>query len=113
MTSAMEAAALPAVSARPRVRVPAVVALGGWMLGVAVVVALRSSGVPVWDTIWAEDGTVFIQGALDKSLPDALFTPYAGYLHVPARLLAAVTVVFPPERWALVAAVLAVAAAGG
>lgn len=81
-------------------------ALAAWVLAVVAVVWLRNPGVPVSDTLWAEDGTVFLQSALDHSQLGALFEPYAGYLHVPARLLGEVTLLFAPEHWALVMAVL-------
>jgi hypothetical protein len=90
-------------------------ALAAWILAVGAVTWLRTPGVPIWDTLWTEDGTVFLQSATDHSLPGALFDPYAGYLHVPARLLAEVTLWFAPEHWALVMAAIStvVAALGG
>lgn len=75
------------------------------------VVWLRTPGVPVWDTLWGEDGTVFVQSAMDHSLLGALTEPYAGYLHVPARLLAEVVLWFPPGQWAFVLAALSTAVA--
>lgn len=42
----------------------------------------------VWDTVWAEDGPVFLQQAVDGGGPGAIFAPYGGYLHVLPRLAA-------------------------
>jgi hypothetical protein len=106
-------AALPAQAARARVRAPAAALFAAWTLALAGAIALRSTGVPFWETIWAEDGTVFVQDALDRSILGALFTPYAGYLHVPARLLGELTVLFPAEWWAVVLAAFSITVAAG
>jgi len=101
----VEAASLSAPLSAGR-RLPGVqaLALPGWVLLVVAVLWLRPRGVPMWDTVWAEDSTVFLQGALDQGFLAALTDPYAGYLHVPSRLLAEVAVWFAPSQWALVLA---------
>jgi hypothetical protein len=104
-------AVVPVGVVRRRASVQVAFAISLWLIAVVADLALRSTGIPLWRSVWAEDGTVFLQDAVDKSLPGALATPYAGYLHVPARLLTEIAVRFPPERWALVLAVLSVAAA--
>lgn len=103
----MEAASLPAPRELPGRRVAGLRALGvpAWILLVVAVLLGRHSGVPVWDTVWAEDATVFLQGALDQGPFAALAEPYAGYLHVPVRLLAELVVLFPAGQWAIVLAV--------
>jgi hypothetical protein len=45
-------------------------------------------------TLWAEDGTVFLQGAYNDG-PQAFFTPYRGYLLTLPRLIAAVSAQLP------------------
>lgn len=46
------------------------------------------------NSLWAEDGTIFINQALESGL-DSLFIPYAGYLHLYPRLAAYVAVQLP------------------
>jgi hypothetical protein len=50
----------------------------------------------VWDTVWAEDGPVFLRQAMSGSGPSSIFAPYEGYLHVLPRLFGAVIVRFIP-----------------
>lgn len=50
----------------------------------------------VWDTVWAEDGPVFLRQAMLGGGPSSIFAPYEGYLHVLPRLLGAVIVRFLP-----------------
>ncbi len=52
----------------------------------AVVLLLRIAGPSPATTIWAEDRTVFLVGALAG--PRHLFAPYAGYLQLLPRLIA-------------------------
>jgi hypothetical protein len=58
------------------------------------VVALRAP-LSGWDSIWAEDGSVFLQQALDRSFWHTVFEPYAGYLLVFPRLAALVAAALP------------------
>lgn len=52
--------------------------------------------------MWAEDGNIFIAGALDDGGLTSLFRPYAGYLHFLPRVAAALVVrLFEPEVYAL------------
>ncbi len=54
------------------------------------------------DTIWAEDGRNFLQGAIDSGPIGSLFIPYAGYLHTVPRMIAAVVEsLVPVSGWAL------------
>lgn len=61
-----------------------------------VVVLLRLGGDPL-GFVWAEDGGVFLQQAFNAPVPDAIFTNYAGYLHVVPRLLAELAAALPIE----------------
>ena len=81
----------------------------------SVVVVCAGTAVGLWrqggrgalDTVWAEDGQVFLsQAVLDPV--GSLVTSYAGYYHVLPRLLA-VTIAQLPASWA--AAALALSAA--
>lgn len=70
-------------------------------LGVSAVIVcaalglLRQRGAGALDTIWAEDGTIFLGGAVDHGLLGSIFTSYAGYYHLLPRLLAQLTTLFP------------------
>ncbi|MDP9093279.1 MAG: hypothetical protein M3N95_10170 [Actinomycetota bacterium] len=46
-------------------------------------------------TVWAEDGSIFLQQALTQGRLHSLLQPYAGYWHLVPRVLAAVVVQFP------------------
>ncbi|MDI3214016.1 hypothetical protein [Arthrobacter sp. AL12] len=50
----------------------------------------------VLDTVWAEDGPVFLRQAMSGGGPSSIFAPYEGYLHVLPRLFGAVIVRFLP-----------------
>jgi len=62
---------------------------------------LRQPGIQSWNSIWQEDGGIFLTDALDKPFLETLVTPYNGYLHLIARLIAGVTVIFPLDDAAL------------
>jgi hypothetical protein len=110
----MEASSLPApLAAGRRLPFPRALALPAWTAFVAALLLLRDRGIPLWDTVWAEDASVFLQGALHQSLAASVTEPYAGYLHVPSRLLAEVAVLFPPDRWALVLALMSAIVTAG
>lgn len=63
---------------------------------------LRQPGLQSWNTMWQEDGGVFLTDALDDPFLETLFSPYNAYLHVIARLIAGYAVLFPLEQAALV-----------
>ncbi|MDQ7909641.1 hypothetical protein RB614_34485 [Phytohabitans sp. ZYX-F-186] len=73
----------------------------GIALGAAAVAAgtalglLRQPGAGALDTIWAEDGGIFLAEAVRQGPFDALLTSYAGYFHAVPRLMAAVATLFP------------------
>ena len=72
---------------------PVVVVLG------ALVVLARAGGPGATSTIWAEDGTIFLQQASDAPLTEVIGDSYAGYLHVVPRLLTQ-PVTWLPLSWA-------------
>jgi hypothetical protein len=84
------------------------------LLAVAALVAgtgvslLRHPGGVALDTIWAEDGTVFLADAADGAPLAAVGSSYAGYFHLVPRLLGALAANFPAPA---AAAVLAISAA--
>ncbi len=55
------------------------------------------SGIP-GNLLWAEDGHIFIKGAMEHGL-GAMIEPYAGYLHVYPRMVASLAVL--PDPWFL------------
>jgi hypothetical protein len=85
---------------RPKGAAPPVAALGavGWLAGAVAAQLLRQQGIPATDTVWAEDGTLFLADALRDPL-GSVVEPYTGYLHLVTRLVAAFTSLFP-LRWA-------------
>jgi hypothetical protein len=86
----------------------------GVLLAVLAVLAgtacslVRQPGAGALDTVWAEDGQIFLAGAVNLPFPEALTSSYAGYFHTGPRLLAELAAA-TPAGWA--AAVLAAAAA--
>jgi hypothetical protein len=63
-------------------------ALIGSLLAIGVVLQLLRIGWSVsLDSLWAEDGPIFLQASLFQGFADAVFTPYAGYLVVVPRLI--------------------------
>ncbi len=53
------------------------------------------------NTVWAEDGSRFLTGALNEPMPQVLVQPYAGYLHVVPRLAAWLATAAPTPSIAL------------
>ncbi len=49
---------------------------------------LRQPGVPSWDSVWQEDGAIFLTDALANPFLETLVTPYNAYLHTLPRLIA-------------------------
>jgi hypothetical protein len=67
---------------------------GAVLLGTIVEIR-RQTGTSPLDSLWAEDGTVFLQQALHSSLLGAALVPYGGYAQLAPRLLAAVAAALP------------------
>jgi hypothetical protein len=62
----------------------------------------RQAAVSAWDTVWAEDGSVFLRDALNESFVSTLAQPYGGYVHVLPRLIAGLAATAPLEQAAIV-----------
>lgn len=90
----------------------------GPTLAVLLVVAgaglslLRQSGAGALNTVYAEDGSVFLASAFSQSTVDSLTTPYAGYLHTAPRILAELISVFPLQSAASLTAIAAALTTG-
>jgi hypothetical protein len=83
-------------------------ALPSVALVAATIVELgRQSGLPAWQTMWAEDGTIFLADAVADPFPSTLWQPYAGYMLIVPRLAAEIMAAFPLEDAAWIDAVLA------
>lgn len=82
------------------------VALAAFIVFVASVVPfVRQVGAPALDTIWAEDGLIFLQDALAHGPITAIAKTYAGYLHLVPRLIAELAALFPLGYAAVVLAI--------
>jgi hypothetical protein len=81
------------------------------LFGIAAILAgtavglLRQPGAGALDTLWAEDGKIFLADATRHGPLGAIGLSYAGYLHAVPRLLTAVATVFPPGAAATVLAI--------
>jgi hypothetical protein len=73
--------------------------------GVAFVVTatvlqpLRQAGMPMWRTVWAEDGLIFYTTGVEQPLHQAVLQSYNGYAHVVPRILAAIGAQLPADRY--------------
>ncbi|WP_019179501.1 hypothetical protein [Microbacterium yannicii] len=81
--------------------------LFGILVIVGTLLSMLRTPMSQWNTLWAEDGAVFLDAALAGS-PWALFEPYAGYMHLVPRLVISVCALFPLE---IVPVVVTIAAA--
>jgi hypothetical protein len=85
----------------------------GWLLFAAFVgaatayQAIRQTGHPLLDTMWAEDGHIFLTDALADHSPLVIVHPYAGYLHVVPRTIAFIVSFVPISDAALATRLLA------
>jgi hypothetical protein len=78
----------------PRLR-PRVVGGAVFVFAATALQLLRQSGVPLWRTVWGEDGAVFYIGAVNQPLRETVLRDYAGYAHVVPRAIAALGVHLP------------------
>jgi hypothetical protein len=60
---------------------------------------IRLPGDTAHNTIWAEDGSVFLNQAINQGILHAFTTPYSGYLHMVPRLLTTIAALLPLQ-WA-------------
>ena len=67
---------------------------------VVAVELLRQPGARTWDTVWAEDGTIYAEQAIHLPALTALTRPYAGYVQLLPRLLALPARVLPVAWYA-------------
>jgi hypothetical protein len=66
------------------------------LLAFGVVLQLARLGLGnALESLWAEDGSILLQGAFEHSFLDAIFTPYAGYLILVPRLIGEVGAAVP------------------
>lgn len=63
------------------------------------------------DSLWAEDGPIFLQGALFADFGETLFDPYAGYLVLVPRLIGEAASLVPLEHAATTVSILSAAIA--
>ena len=72
-----------------------------WAVGalVAVLTLLqmvrRPTAPPVWDSLFVEDGKIFLSQAINEHFLNTLATSYFGYLHTAPRLITEVATWFP------------------
>ena len=66
------------------------------LVGATLLGLERERGVPVWNSLWAEDGRVFLTGAL-QDFTGTFFAQNGGYLHVVPRAIAGMVARFPVE----------------
>ena len=63
--------------------------IGALLLAAAILLPLlRQRGTPSWQTVWAEDSTIYTHQAVFHGSLRSLFLGYNGYLQLPPRLLA-------------------------
>ena len=84
---------------------PRVTARRGLVCGAIALLAIAIQIARMWpskplNSIWAEDGYIWLHDALTRDLLDALTTPYNGYLQTVSRLVAAPVSEFPVEWFA-------------
>jgi hypothetical protein len=82
-----------------------VIASGLFALAV-ILPLLRQRGTPSWKTVWAEDGSIYAQQAIERGGLRVLFQSYAGYLQLPPRLLALPLTWLPVRQLGLYCAVV-------
>src|SRR5881398_3679254 len=100
----------PPPSTRLRARETAGLALALFALAVVVEIA-RIGWSASLDSLWAEDGPIFLQGAMTHSFFGAVTAEYAGYLVVVPRLIGEAASALPlhdaPETISILAAAVA------
>lgn len=64
------------------------------LIAAGVILSLARMPVASWNTLWAEDGSVFLDGVLGGG-PLEVLEPYAGYLHLVPRLAISIALMVP------------------
>jgi hypothetical protein len=72
----------------------------------------RPDDPPLWDSLFTEDGKVFLSQALSQNFLDSLATSYLGYLHTAPRVVALASTWVPLEDAPLVISLATTAAVG-
>jgi hypothetical protein len=88
--------------AAPTARVGASAFVLAFVAVITVLELARQWRVSAWDTIWAEDGYVFLADAVSRPVTETLFDPYGGYIHVLPRVAGAVAGSLPLDAASLV-----------
>jgi hypothetical protein len=74
-----------------------------WLIAALLIIgsaiALFRLPPSVWNILWAEDGAVFLKGAVING-PGAWVAPYSGYLNTVPRILASLVVAVTRLEWA-------------
>jgi len=71
-----------------------------WVAAATALQLFRQPGEPSWNSVWQEDGSIFLTDALRDPL-GSIVDPYNAYLHVVPRILADLTALLPLEYAAL------------
>ena len=77
-----------------RARAAPVAAAVAVLCGATLLHLARQRGVPVWNSLWAEDGRVFLSDAI-RDFPGTLLDQNGGYIHVVPRLVGGVVAALP------------------
>ena len=99
VSTVVEHDAPPSTPAERGSRWPAVIGSVGFVVAGTLLQLPRQSGVDMWRTVWAEDGTRFYTDALARPWLDNVLESYAGYAHVVPRTLATIGVHLPTEQY--------------
>jgi hypothetical protein len=76
------------------------------MLSAVVLPLLRQRGTPSWQTVWAEDGSIYTQQPIWHGVWRTIGLGYNGYIQVPTRVLAMPTTLMPVRDIAVYLAVV-------
>lgn len=90
---------------RPPPYNPGVLLLAVWVAVMTFLQVDRQPGVPSWDSIWQEDGGIFLSDALARPFFSTLADPYNAYLHLAPRLIAGAAAALPLKGAAVVLSV--------
>jgi hypothetical protein len=82
-----------------------------FLLAAAALPLFRQRGTPSWETVWAEDGFLYTQQAVNRGAFHVVLRGYNGYLQLPPRLLALPTPLFSLRYLALYCSLTSVAVA--
>src|SRR5262249_2208186 len=64
-------------------------------------------------SVWAEDGSIFLRGALTEGFAGNVFAPYANYLVLVPRLIGEAAMLVPLDDASVVVSVLSAAMVSG